>query len=194
MYEYIKGILVETAPTYAVVESGGIGYYVNISVNTYSSIVSEKNVLLYLHQIVREDALLLYGFFAKEERTLFRQLISVSGIGANTASVMLSSMSVNEIIGAIQTDNVNAIKSVKGIGLKTAQRVIIELKDKVTVTSEAGDGGNLFAAHTIKEEALSALVMLGFAKVQASKVLDQIIAGGGIPSVEELIKKALKQL
>lgn len=194
MYEYIKGILVETAPTYAVVESGGIGYYVNISVNTYSSIVSEKNVLLYLHQIVREDALLLYGFFAKEERTLFRQLISVSGIGANTASVMLSSMSVNEIIGAIQTDNVNAIKSVKGIGLKTAQRVIIELKDKVTVTSEAGDGGNLFAAHTIKEEALSALVMLGFAKVQASKVLDQIIAGGGVPSVEELIKKALKQL
>lgn len=194
MYEYIKGILVETAPTYAVIESGGIGYYVNISVNTYSSIVSEKNVLLYLHQIVREDALLLYGFFAKEERTLFRQLISVSGIGANTASVMLSSMSVNEIIGAIQTDNVNTIKSVKGIGLKTAQRVIIELKDKVAVTSEAGDGGNLFAAHTIKEEALSALVMLGFAKAQASKVLDQIIAGGGVPSVEELIKKALKQL
>lgn len=182
----------ESAPTYAVVDCGGVGYYINISINTYSNISTEKSVLLYVHQIVREDAHLLYGFFSKEERLLFRQLISVSGIGANTASVMLSSMTVNEIVGAIQTDNVNAIKSVKGIGLKTAQRVIIELKDKVGATGIAGDG--VFAGSTIKDEALSALVMLGFVKAQASKVLDKIVAGGGITSVEELIKQALKQL
>lgn len=193
MYEYIKGILVEATPTFAVVECGGMGYYVHISVNTFSKISSEKEVLLYLHQIVREDAHLLYGFAVREERILFRQLISVSGIGANTASVMLSSMSVNEIVGAIQTDNVNAIKSVKGIGLKTAQRVIIELKDKVGNTGITASDG-VFAGNTVKEEALSALVMLGFVKVQASKVLDKIVAGGGVTSVEELTKLALKQL
>ena len=193
MYEYIKGILVEATPTYAVVDCGGVGYYIHISVNTYSNISAEKNVVLYIHQIVREDAHLLYGFFSKEERTVFRQLISVSGVGANTASVMLRSMTVNEIVGAIQTDNVNAIKSVKGIGLKTAQRVIIELKDKIGTTGITG-GDSVFTGNTIKEEALSALVMLGFVKAQASKVLDKIVAGGGITSVEELIKQALKQL
>lgn len=193
MYEYIKGILVEATPTSAVVDCGGMGFYIHISINTYSHISAEKNVLLYIHQIVREDAHLLYGFFSKEERTVFRQLISVSGVGANTASVMLSSMTVNEIVGAIQTDNVNAIKSVKGIGLKTAQRVIIELKDKIGTTGIAG-GDSIFTGNTIKDEALSALVMLGFVKAQASKVLDKIVAGGGITSVEELIKQALKQL
>lgn len=193
MYEYIKGILAEAAPTCAVVDCGGVGYYINISVNTYSKISSLKEVQLFIHQIVREDAHLLYGFFSREERVLFRQLISVSGIGANTASVMLSSMTVNEIVGAILTDNVNAIKSVKGIGLKTAQRVIIELKDKVGKEGVAEDfipGGT----NTIKEEALSALVMLGFIRVQASKVIDKIFAGGGVTTVEELIKLALKQL
>lgn len=193
MYEYIKGILVEAAPTYAVVDCGGIGYYVNVSVNTYSQISSAKEVMLYLHQIVREDAHLLYGFFSKEERAVFRQLISVSGIGANTANVMLSSMTVNEIAGAIMTENVNAIKSVKGIGLKTAQRVIIELKDKIGVVGCAEET-NLGTTSTIKEEALAALVMLGFVKAQASKVLDKIVASGGITNVEELIKRALKQL
>lgn len=193
MFEYIKGILIEAAPTYAVVECGGIGYYVNISVNTYSQIASAREVMLYLHQIVREDAHLLYGFFSKEERTVFRQLISVSGIGANTASVMLSSMTVNEITGAIMTENVNAIKSVKGIGLKTAQRVIIELKDKVNAADYA-EGVPAGISSTIREEALAALVMLGFVKAQAAKVLDKIVAGGGITNVEELIKKALKQL
>ena len=193
MYEYIKGALIEAAPTYAVVESGGIGYYINISVNTYSQISQAKEVLLFLHLIVREDAHLLYGFATKEERKMFRQLIAVSGIGANTAGVMLSSMTVNEIVGAIMTENVNAIKSVKGIGLKTAQRVIIELKDKVggveVVDTMLGNN-----ATTIKEEALAALVMLGFVKTQAAKVLDKIIAGGGITTVEQLIKLALKQL
>lgn len=192
MYEYIKGILVEATPTFAVVDCGGIGYYINISVNTYSKISAEKAVMLFIHQIVREDAHLLYGFHTKEERVLFRQLISVSGIGANTASVMLSSMTVNEIVGAIQTDNVNAIKSVKGIGLKTAQRVIIELKDKVGATGVTGDIS--FTPNTIKDEALAALVMLGFVKAQASKVLDKIVSGGGVTTVEELIKLALKQL
>lgn len=193
MYEYIKGLLVEATPTFAVVECGGVGYYISISVNTYSQISSAKEVMLYLHQIVREDAHLLYGFFSKEERTVFRQLISVSGVGANTASVMLSSMTVNEIAGAIMTENVNAIKSVKGIGLKTAQRVIIELKDKITAVGYAEEA-NLGCTSTIKEEALAALVMLGFVKAQASKVLDKIVAAGGVASVEELIKLALKQL
>lgn len=193
MYEYIKGNLTEVAPTYAVVECGGMGYYVNISVNTFSQISAMEKVMLYLHQIVREDALLLYGFFSKEERTIFRQLISVSGVGANTASVMLSSMTVKEIAGAILTENVNAIKSVKGIGLKTAQRVIIELKDKIANVGYAEEM-NFGASSTLKEEALAALVMLGFVKGQASKVLDKIIAGGGITTVEQLIKLALKQL
>lgn len=193
MFEYIKGILIEAAPAYAVVECGGVGYYISISVNTYSQISSAKEVLLYLHQIVREDAHLLYGFSSREERAIFRQLISVSGIGANTASVMLSSMTVNEITGAIMTENVNAIKSVKGIGLKTAQRVIIELKDKVNAVGYTGDvvPGT---APTVKDEALAALVMLGFVKAQAAKVLDKIVAAGGITGVEELIKRALKQL
>lgn len=193
MYEYIKGTLAEATPAFAVIECGGVGYYVNITVNTYSAIATAKEVMLYLHQIVREDAHLLYGFFTREERTLFRQLISVSGVGANTAGVMLSSMTVGEITGAILTDNVSAIKSVKGIGLKTAQRILIELKDKVG----GGDGGGVPAsgvALTIREEALSALVMLGFVKAQAAKVLDKIMAGGGVASVEELIKRALKQL
>lgn len=192
MYEYLKGNLAEATPTYAVVDCGGVGYYVNISVNTYSKIAAEKTVCLYVHLIVREDAHLLYGFYTREERRLFRQLIAVSGIGANTAGVMLSSMTTEEIVSAILTENVNAIKSVKGIGLKTAQRVIIELKDKV------GSGGGaeefLFASGTMKEEALAALVMLGFVKNQAGKVIDKILAAGKVTTVEELIKLALKQL
>ena len=192
MYEYIKGALVEAGPTYAVVDCGGVGYWLNISVNTYSKISAEKEVCLYVHLIVREDAHLLYGFYSKEERVLFRQLISVSGIGANTANVMLSSMTVDEIVGAIRTGNDEAIRRVKGIGTKTAQRVIIELKDKVG-TSGAAESF-VFASGAVKEEALEALVMLGFVKAQASKVLDKIVAGGGNRTVEELIKLALKQL
>lgn len=192
MYEYIKGALVEAGPTYAVVDCGGVGYWLNISVNTYSKISAEKEVCLYVHLIVREDAYLLYGFYSKEERVLFRQLISVSGIGANTANVMLSSMTVDEIVGAIRTGNDEAIRRVKGIGTKTAQRVIIELKDKVG-TSGAAESF-VFASGAVKEEALAALVMLGFVKAQASKVLDKIVAGGGNRTVEELIKLALKQL
>jgi len=193
MYEYIKGELVEATPANAIVDCGGVGYFINISVNTYSKIASQTKVLLYIHQIVREDAHLLYGFFSKEERSLFRSLISVSGIGANTANVMLSSMTVEEITGAILTENVDAIKRVKGIGAKTAQRVIIELKDKVgkegVPVEELG-----FATNAVREEAQAALVMLGFARVQVNKTLDKILASEKVDSVENLIKLALKHL
>lgn len=193
MYEYIKGELVEATPANAVIDCGGVGYYINISVNTYSKIASQKQVLLYIHQIVREDAHLLYGFFSKEERSLFRALISVSGIGANTANVMLSSMTVEEITGAILTENVNAIKSVKGIGVKTAQRVIIELKDKVGKEGVPVEGISL-STNAVREEAQAALVMLGFTRLQVSKTLDKILAVEKVESVENLIKLALKHL
>ena len=200
MYEYIKGLLVEATPAYAVIECGGVGYYINISVNTYSQIVALQQVSLYIHQIVREDALLLYGFFNKEERTVFRQLISVSGIGANTASVMLSSMTVKEIAGAILTENVNAIKSVKGIGLKTAQRVIVDLKDKIkTMSGSAGGGASAGlllqpANAEVQEEAVSALTMLGFAAAPSQKVVLAILKEEPDAPVEKVIKLALKRL
>ena len=193
MYEYIKGMLVEATPAYAVLDCGGVGYYLHISVNTYSRIASSTEILLYVHQIVREDALLLYGFFTREERSLFRALISVSGIGANTANVMLSSMSVDEITGAILTENVNAIKGVKGIGVKTAQRVIIELKDKVGKDAAVLENLTMSVA-PVKEEAQAALVALGFAKTVVSKTLDKILAGKHGLTVEELIKLALKHM
>ena len=200
MYEYIKGLLVEATPAYAVIECGGVGYYINISVNTYSQIVALQQVSLYIHQIVREDALLLYGFFNKEERTVFRQLISVSGIGANTASVMLSSMTVKEIAGAILTENVNAIKSVKGIGLKTAQRVIVDLKDKIKTMGMSAAGGASAglllqpANAEVQEEAVSALTMLGFAAVPSQKVVLAILKEEPDAPVEKVIKLALKRL
>ena len=193
MYEYIKGELVEATPANDLIDCGGVGYYINISVNTYSKIASQKQVLLYIHQIVREDAHLLYGFFSKEERSLFRALISVSGIGANTANVMLSSMTVEEITGAILTENVNAIKSVKGIGVKTAQRVIIELKDKVGKEGVPVEGISL-STNVVREEAQAALVMLGFTRLQVSKTLDKILSVEKVESVENLIKLALKHL
>lgn len=194
MYEYINGKLTDITPTYAVIDCVGIGYLINISVNTYSKIADSAECKLYLHQIVREDAHTLYGFATTEERALFRLLISISGIGANTACVMLSSMSVSDIISAIQTDNVNAIKSVKGIGLKTAQRVIIELKDKVMTLSVSEMSSIQLPENSNKEEALAALIMLGFVKAQAIKVLDKLITQNRTASVEELIKQALKLL
>jgi len=191
MYEYIKGELIEVSPTFAVVDCGGIGYKINISVNTYSEISSQKDTLLYIYQVVRDDALLLYGFAKKEERSMFKLLISVSGIGSNTAIVMLSSLTVDEVSSAINTDNVGVIKSVKGIGLKTAQKVIIELKDKISVSSASS---LIFASNSIKDEALMALVTLGYNKVLAGKVLDKLIASSRITTVEELIKMAFKHL
>ncbi len=194
MYDYLKGKLAEVQPTYAVVECNGVGYYANISLNTYTKISSQTEVILYVHLIVREDAHILYGFATKEERTIFRQLIAVSGIGPNTASIMLSAMSVNEIVGAIQTGNVDAIKRVKGIGLKTAQRVIIELKDKMGAGADVPVLVGIGADNPAKEEALAALLALGFVKGNAQKVLDKLCASNPAAGVEELIKQALKLL
>ena len=194
MYDYFKGTLAEVQPTYAVVECGGVGYYANITLNTYTKISALSQVLLYVHLVVREDAHLIYGFATKEERSIFRQLLSVSGIGPNTALIMLSSMTVNEVVGAIQTGNVDAIKRVKGIGLKTAQRVIIELKDKMGAGADVPVLVGMGVDNPAKDEALAALVALGFVKNNAQKVLDKLCAAQPGSSVEELIKQALKML
>lgn len=194
MYEYIKGPIAELTPAYAVVDCGGVGYSVNISLQTYSALEGKKETLIYLHQVIREDAHLFFGFASKEERELFRLLISVSGVGANTARVILSSMSAAEIQKAIIQDDINALKQIKGIGLKTAQRIVVDLKDKVA-GKELGSG-QLFTSinNTTRHEALSALVMLGFNKSAVEKVLDQLLKADNTQSVEGLIKLALKQL
>ncbi|MBE6227113.1 MAG: Holliday junction branch migration protein RuvA [Bacteroidales bacterium] len=195
MYDYIKGSLAEIAPTEAVVENNGIGYRLQISLQTYADIQSLEHVKLYIYHHLREDAELWYGFYKKEERRIFTMLIEVSGIGPNTARMMLSSMTEEEIKNAIIAGDVNRIKSIKGIGLKTAQRVIIELKDKIM------KGGNtpmetLLPANNSanRDEALSALVLLGFAKNAAEKVLAGILKENPDCSLEELIKIALKRL
>lgn len=194
MYEYIKGPIVELTPAYVVVDCGGVGYSVNISLQTYSALEGKKETLIYLHQVIREDVHLFFGFASKEERELFRLLISVSGVGANTARVILSSLSAAEIQKAIIQDDINALKQIKGIGLKTAQRIVVDLKDKVA-GKELGSG-QLFASinNTTRHEALSALVMLGFNKSAVEKVLDQLLKEENTLSVEALIKLALKRL
>jgi len=192
MYSYIEGNLVEKTPTYVVIDVNGIGYQIHISLHTYAQIEGLKRCRLHTHFVVREDAQLLYGFHSIKERKLFVQLISVSGVGANIARLILSSMNPDEIVANILSSNVAAMQSVKGIGGKTAQRIIIDLKDKL----EKGDGmvDNLqFAHNTKKEEALSGLVVLGFNKNLASKAIDKVLeAKGSELSVEELIKNVLK--
>jgi len=194
MFEYVKGPIAELTPAYVVVDCGGVGYNVNISLQTYSSFEGKKEVLVYLHQVVREDAHLLFGFASKDERELFRLLISVSGVGANTARVILSSMSATEIQKTIMQADINALKQIKGIGLKTAQRIVVDLKDKVS-GKELGSA-QLFSTinNTTRQEALSALVMLGFNKSAVEKVLDHLLKTDSTQSVEGLIKLALKQL
>jgi len=194
MFEYVKGSITDLKPTYVVVDCSGVGYYINISLQTYSGLEGKKEALVYLHQVVREDAHLLFGFTNIEERELFRLLISVSGVGANTARVILSSMSAGEIQKAIMNADINALKQVKGIGLKTAQRIVVDLKDKV-VGKDVGSS-QLFATlnNTTRQEALSALVMLGFSKSAVEKVLDQLLKVEDNQSVEGLIKLALKRL
>ncbi len=193
MYEYIKGSLIEITPTYAVVETHSVGYLINISLNTYSKLSEKKDCLLYLHQVIREDSHILYGFFDKKEREIFESLISVSGIGPNTARMMLSSLSPYEIQEAIKANNVDLLKSVKGIGAKSAQRIIIDLKDKLGKFDETGE---ILASqnNTNKEEALSGLVMLGFSKNAVEKVLNKIISENNNLDIEDLIKLALKRL
>lgn len=194
MFEYIKGPISELTPAYVIVESAGVGYYINISLQTYSSFEGKKEGIVYLHQVIREDAHLLFGFAEKDERELFRLLISVSGVGANTARVILSSMSATEIQKAIQNADINALKQIKGIGLKTAQRIVVDLKDKVFGKELGASQLFLGLNNTSKDEALSALVMLGFNKAAAEKVLDLLLKEDSKQSVEGLIKQALKRL
>ncbi len=193
MYEYISGEITELSPTLAVIEAAGVGYAIHISLSTYSSLSGKKQTRIYTHLIVREDAHLLFGFATIQERELFRNLLSVNGVGAATAMMMLSSLSPDEIASAIASDNVNLLKSVKGIGLKTAQRIIIELKDKIAKTVIAGQI-LVPSDNTVQNEALSALVMLGFARKDAEKAVSGILKEQPGISVEILIKNALKRL
>lgn len=193
MYEFIRGIVVERNPANIIIESGGIGYFINISLNTYSKLSPKKEELVFLHMAVREDAHILYGFADKAERTLFRNLISVNGVGASTAMLMLSSLNPDEIATAVTTENVNVLKGVKGIGAKTAQRIIIDLKDKLGKIHET-DQILLSPNNTIRNESLSALVMLGFMKRDAEKIVSKIIQEQPEATVESVIKQALKRL
>ncbi|OGS69577.1 MAG: Holliday junction DNA helicase RuvA [Flavobacteria bacterium RIFCSPLOWO2_12_FULL_31_7] len=193
MIAHIQGKLVEKTPTEVVIECNGVGYEIHISLHTYSHIPESENVKLYTYLQVKEDAHSLFGFADKKERELFKLLISVSGIGANTARTMLSSLNPEQIIQAIASNDVGTIQSIKGIGLKTAQRVILDLKDKVLkiYAIEEISGGSY---NTNKEEALSALEVLGYMRKNAEKVLEKIIANSPTATVEDLIKQALKVL
>ncbi|MCF6184476.1 MAG: Holliday junction branch migration protein RuvA [Bacteroidales bacterium] len=193
MFEYISGNITEITPTYIIIDTGNIGYFVNISLQTHSKVSGKERFKIYIHQIIREDTNALYGFADKSERNIFRLLISVSGIGANTARIMLSSLSANEVKNAIRTDDVTTLQSVKGIGAKTAQRVIIDLKDKINKAETDDDSGIAFT-NSIPEEALSALTMLGFPKTKAEKAVNKIYTSNSNITVEELVKNALKIL
>ena len=193
MITHIKGKLVEKNPTYVVVEATGIGYLLHVSLNTFSKIPDSESVFLYTHLSVKEDSHTLFGFIDKTEREIFRLLISVSGVGPSIARTMLSSMDTDEIQHAIASGNVALIQSVKGIGAKTAQRVLVDLKDKIQKTY-AIDEVSITESNTNKNEALSALEVLGFNKKQSEKVIDKILLEDKALSVEVLIKKALKNL
>jgi Holliday junction DNA helicase RuvA len=193
MYEYIKGKISDLTPAFAIIESGGVGYYLNISLNSFSQLQNKEEALIYTHLAVREDAHILYGFASTGEREIFRLLISVSGVGPNTARMMLSSMIPSEVKRAISQGDVNTLKTIKGIGAKSAQRIIIDLKDKIEI--ETGDEQIVAPLNnTLKDEALSALEVLGFAKKNAEKVLNKLIMVKPEITVEELIKNALKNL
>ena len=191
MITQIRGRLIEKSPTELIVDCNGIGYSINISLNTFSKIGNEENIKLYTHLIIKEDSHSLYGFFEKSERSLFKLLISVSGVGASTGRIMLSSLTPNEIVSAIMTENVQVIQSIKGIGLKTSQRVILELKDKVLLEGSEQQELNL---NNESSEAASALEVLGYSQKQTSKILSKIITENPGINVETLIKKALNKL
>ena len=193
MITQLKGRMIEKSPTEVVIDCNGVGYLVNISLNTFSKLTDSESISLFTHLQVKEDSHTLFGFFEKTERNLFRQLISVSGIGASTARTMLSSLSPNEIQSAIVSGNVSTIQSVKGIGLKTAQRVIIDLKDKVSLVSENDQFiGNI--NNTNQDEALSALEVLGYGRKQTTKIVQMLINERPEITVEQLIKGALNKL
>ena len=193
MITQIRGKLVEKNPTYAVVDCNGVGYLLHISLNTFSSLPDQEAVLLYTHLLIREDAHTLFGFINKTEREVFRLLISVSGVGPSIARTMLSSMTSEEIQQAIASENVPVIQSVKGLGAKTAQRVIVDLKDKILKTFDI-DEISINSSNTNKDEALSALEVLGFNRKQSEKVVSLVLKTQKDASVEQLIKLALKNL
>jgi Holliday junction DNA helicase RuvA len=193
MITQIIGRLVEKLPTHVVIDCQGVGYQVNISLHTFSQLGDDENIKLYTHLQIKEDSHTLFGFFTTLERSVFRLLLSVSGIGASTARTMLSSLEPQQIQRAIITEDLATIKSVKGIGLKTAQRVLIELKDKMLNLFE-GEEIQPFPNNTIKEEALSALEVLGYSRKQSEKVIDNAVQSAPDSSVEDLIKAALNKL
>jgi Holliday junction DNA helicase RuvA len=199
MIEYIRGELAELTPALATVEAAGVGYGLNISLNTYSAVQGMKNVRLYVHEVIREDTHELYGFFDVKERELFRLLISVSGVGANTARMVLSSMTVGELCNAISSGNERAIRAVKGLGTKTSQRIIVDLRDKIVsmgITDEIPAGGSIAAPvdNAVKDEAVSALTMLGFSPAPSAKVVMQILKEQPDAPVETVVKIALKMI
>ena len=193
MIDHLNGKLVEKNPTYVIVECNGVGYFLNISLHTFSLIKDEEHIRIFTHLQVREDAHTLFGFVEKSEREIFRLLISVSGIGSSTARTMLSSLSPQQIKEAIANGDVPSIQAIKGIGSKTAQRVILDLKDKILKVYEM-DEVSPISNNTGKEEALSALEVLGFTRRQSEKVVDRIVAENASLSVEDIIKQALKNL
>ena len=193
MIEYIEGKVTGLFPTHIIIEASGIGYLINISLFSYARLNDRDSVRMMIHEVIREDTHQLYGFFTESERELFRLLISVSGVGANTARMMLSSVEPAGIESAIIQADVDALKGIKGIGLKTAQRIIVDLKDKVGKSSGSGEIFSI-TDNTIKNEAFTALVMLGFPKNAVGKVLDKISTQEKDLSVEQLIKRALKIL
>lgn len=195
MIDYIKGKIIELTPTYTVVENSGIGYMIQISLQTFSALENRSDVTIYIHHYLREDDEQLYGFSSKDERELFRLVIGVSGIGVSTAQMMLSSMSSGEIRNAIISEDINRIKSIKGIGTKTAQRLILELKDKIV--KGGGTGGSvIFSAGTnaVVEEATTALVLLGFTKTNVNKAITAVLKENPSANLETIIKMSLKRL
>ena len=200
MIEYIKGELTEITPAYAVVEAHGVGYGMNISLNTYSGIQNKKEVKLYVFESIREDAHALFGFASRQEREMFLLLITVSGVGANTARMILSAMSAAELCNVISTGNEKMLKTVKGIGLRTAQRIIVDLKDKIATSGiadqiPAGSATQQIAVNNeVRDEAIGALTMLGFAPAPSAKVVSAILADNPQAPVEQVVKLALKQI
>ncbi|MFC4218758.1 Holliday junction branch migration protein RuvA [Flagellimonas marina] len=193
MINHLRGKLVEKNPTYAIVECNGVGYFLNISLHTFSLLKDDENIHLYTHLLVKEDSHTLFGFAERSEREIFRLLISVSGVGSSIARTMLSSLSPTEVRDAIANGDVASIQAIKGIGAKTAQRVILDLKDKILKVYDMGEVSPQ-SNNTSKEEALSALEVLGFTRRQSEKVVDKVLSQDPSLSVENTIKLALKNL
>ena len=193
MYDYLRGEIAEIAPTYAVIDCGGVGYYVNISLNTYTAIQNLREAKLFVYEAIREDAYTLFGFRDKQEREMFELLISVSGVGPNTARMILSSLTVDDLMSVIASGNSGMLKSVKGIGAKTAQRIIVDLKDKVTGVGDAAAVAEQGSGE-VYDEAVAALIMLGFTRAAVQKTVGKLLREQPTLKVEEIIKMALKLL